>query len=121
LDQAKAPEWHAAMVAANINIFAMSYEEFVSYFKRLENIEKIRRTNGPSPMLHVDNKKSVTSSIGTGKSNKSSKQWCHFCDKNSHNMADCRAIAKAKQQKKAPYEAKAVPGEKVFGSSFQRS
>jgi hypothetical protein len=32
-DQAKAPEWHAAMVAANINIFSMSYEESVSYFK----------------------------------------------------------------------------------------
>jgi hypothetical protein len=30
LDQAKAPEWHAAMVAANIDIFAMSNEESVS-------------------------------------------------------------------------------------------
>jgi hypothetical protein len=88
LDQAKAPEWHAAMVAANIDIFAMSYEESVSYFKRLENLNKIRRTNGLSPTKHVDNKKSVTSSVGVGKSNKSSKQWCHFCDKNSHNTAD---------------------------------
>jgi hypothetical protein len=36
LDQAKAvsPEWHEAMVNANIDIFEMSYEEFVSYFKR---------------------------------------------------------------------------------------
>jgi hypothetical protein len=25
--------------------------------------------------------------------------WCHYCDKNNHNMADCRAIAKFKQQK----------------------
>jgi hypothetical protein len=31
--QAKATEWHAAMVAANIDIFSMSYEESVSYFK----------------------------------------------------------------------------------------
>ena len=35
LDQDKAPEWHEAMVAANIDIFEMSYEESVSYFKRL--------------------------------------------------------------------------------------
>jgi hypothetical protein len=34
LDQAKAPEWHEAMVNANIDIFEMSYEESVFYFKR---------------------------------------------------------------------------------------
>jgi hypothetical protein len=59
LDQAKAwnPEWHEAMVNANIDIFEMSYEESVSYFKILENLEKIRRTNGPNPSsLPVDNK-----------------------------------------------------------------
>jgi prephenate dehydrogenase len=35
LDQAKAmdPEWHDAMVAATIDIFEMTYEESVSYFK----------------------------------------------------------------------------------------
>jgi hypothetical protein len=49
LDQAKAPEWHEAMVNANIDIFEMSYEESVSYFKRLQNLEKIRRTNSPYP------------------------------------------------------------------------
>ena len=49
LDQAKAPEWHEAMVAANIDIFEMSYEESVSYFKYLENLEKIRCTNGQLP------------------------------------------------------------------------
>jgi hypothetical protein len=50
-DQAKAmePERHEAMVNANIDIFEMSYEESVSYFKGLENLEKIRRTNGPNP------------------------------------------------------------------------
>ena len=79
LDQAKAPEWHEAMVAANIDIFEMSYEESVSYFKRLENLEKIRRTNGPAPTLPVDNKKHVTSSVGKAK--KSSNQWCHYCEK----------------------------------------
>jgi hypothetical protein len=58
LDQAKAPEWHEAMVNANIYIFEMLYEVSVSYFKRLENLEKIRCTNGPNPSsLPVYNKK----------------------------------------------------------------
>jgi hypothetical protein len=50
LDQAKAcnPEWHETMVTANIDTFEMSYEESVSYFKSLEKLEKIRRTNGPN-------------------------------------------------------------------------
>jgi hypothetical protein len=48
LDQAKAvdPEWYEAMINAKIDIFEMSYEESVFYFKSLENLEKIRRTNG---------------------------------------------------------------------------
>jgi hypothetical protein len=33
--------------------------------------------------------------------------WCHYCDKNNHNTADCSAIAKFKQQKRAYIEAKA--------------
>jgi hypothetical protein len=35
LDQAKPrdPAWHEAMVNANIDIFELSYEESVSYFK----------------------------------------------------------------------------------------
>jgi hypothetical protein len=37
------------MVNANIDIFEMTHEESVSYFKRLENLEKIRCTNGPNP------------------------------------------------------------------------
>jgi hypothetical protein len=60
LDQVKAwdPEWHEAMVNANIDILEMSYEESVSYFKHLENLEKIRRTNGPNPsFLPEDYKK----------------------------------------------------------------
>jgi hypothetical protein len=51
LDQAKAwdPEWHEELLNANVDIFEMTYEESVSYFKRLENLEKIRLTNGPNP------------------------------------------------------------------------
>jgi hypothetical protein len=32
--------------------------------------------------------------------------WCNYCDKNNHNTADCREIAKFKQHKKACFEAK---------------
>jgi hypothetical protein len=38
--------------------------------------------------------------------------WCHYCDKNNHNTADCRAIAKFKKQNKGCFEAKAGPGKK---------
>jgi hypothetical protein len=121
LDQAKAPECHGAMVNANINIFEMSYEESVSYLKRLENLEKIRHTNSPNPSsLPVDNKSSVTSSVGKPKNHKGSNMRCHFCDKNNHNTADCRAIAKFKQQKKdkACFEAKARPRKKSLAFLF---
>jgi hypothetical protein len=65
LDLAKAldPEWHEAMVNANIYIFEMFCEESVSHFKRLEKLEKIRCTNGPNPSsIPGDNKKYVTNS-----------------------------------------------------------
>jgi hypothetical protein len=123
-DQGKAvvPDWHEAMVNANIDIFEMSYEESVSYFKRLENLEKIRHTNGPNPFsLSLDNMKrfSVTSSVGkSSKNHKGSNMWCHYCDKNNHNTADCRAIAKIKQQKKARFESKAGPGKKSLAFIF---
>jgi hypothetical protein len=38
--------------------------------------------------------------------------WCHYCDKNNHNTADCRAIAKFKQKIKACFEEKAGTVEK---------
>ena len=117
LDQAKAPEWHEAMVAANIDTFETSYEESVSYFKCLKNLEKFRRINGPTPTLPIDNEKHVTSSVG--KYRKSSNLWCHYYDKNNHNTADCQAIAKAKPQKKAHFEAKAVPGKKSLAFLFE--
>jgi DNA repair protein RadC len=57
LDQTKVPECHEVMVDANIDIFEVSYEESVSYFKRLENLEKSRHTNSPNPAsLPVHNK-----------------------------------------------------------------
>jgi hypothetical protein len=40
--------------------------------------------------------------------------WCHYCDKNNHKTADCRAITKIKQQKKAHFEAKSEPGKKLL-------
>jgi hypothetical protein len=97
----------------------LSYEESVSYFKRLEILEKIRHTNGLNPSsLPVDNKKSVTSSVG--KSSKNYKGSNMYCDKNNHSTADCRAIAKSKQKKnnKACFEAKAGPRKKDLWPSF---
>jgi hypothetical protein len=46
--------------------------------------------------------------------------WCHYCDKNNHNTADCRAIAKFTQQEnnKACFEAKAGPGKKSLAFLF---
>jgi hypothetical protein len=58
------------MVNANNDIFEMSYEESVSYFKRLDTLDKIRRTNGPSPTsLAIDNQKSIISSLGKSSKN----------------------------------------------------
>jgi hypothetical protein len=90
-------------VNANIEIFEMSNEESVSYFKRLENLENIRRANGPRPAsLTEDNKKSVISSVGKSSNNhKRYNMWCHYCDNNNHKMADYRIISKFKKQKKA--------------------
>jgi hypothetical protein len=51
------PVWYEAMVDSNIEIFEISHEKSVSYFKSLENLGKIRRTNGPGPAkLPVDTK-----------------------------------------------------------------
>jgi hypothetical protein len=89
------------MVNAIIDIFEMSHEESVSYFKRLENVEKIRRTKGPNPSsLPVYHKKTapVTTSVGkTSKNLKGSNMCCHYCYKNNHNKDDFRATAKFKQ------------------------
>jgi hypothetical protein len=99
----------------------MTYEESVSYVKRLENMEKIRRINSPNPSsLPVDDKKSVTSSVGkSSKNHKRSHMWCRYCDKNKHNTADCRVIAKFKRQKKAYFEAKAGPRKKSLVFLFE--
>jgi hypothetical protein len=91
------PEQHESLLNASIDMFEMSYEESVSYFKCLENLENIRYTNGPNPpSLPVDNKKtdSVTSSVGKSSNNhKESTMWCHYCDKNNHNKAYCRSTS----------------------------
>jgi hypothetical protein len=42
LDQSKAPEWHEAIVEANIDIFEMSNEESLSYFTLLRELEEDR-------------------------------------------------------------------------------
>jgi hypothetical protein len=71
------------MVNANIDIFEMSYDESVSYFKLLENLEKIRRTNSPGPAtVPVYDQKSVSVSSSVAKSSKNPKVsniYCHYC------------------------------------------
>jgi hypothetical protein len=80
------------MVSANIDIFEMSYEESVTYFKQLEKLEKIRRKNSPNPSsLPVVDKKSATSSESKpSKNHKGSNMWCHYCDNNNHNKAEIK-------------------------------
>jgi hypothetical protein len=99
------------------------HEKPFSYFKRWENLEKIRCTNGPNHRsLPVDNEKSVTSSVGKSSKNpKASNMWCHYCDKNNHNTADFRVIAEFKQQKnnKACFEVKARPEKKSLAFLFE--
>jgi hypothetical protein len=45
--------------------------------------------------------------------------WCHYCDKNNHFTAGCRAIAKFKQHKKARFEAKAGTKKKSLAFLFE--
>jgi hypothetical protein len=45
--------------------------------------------------------------------------WCHYCDKNNHNTADCKSIAKLKQLKKAHFEAKAGRAKKSLAFLFE--
>jgi hypothetical protein len=77
------PGWHEAMVNANIDIFEITYEESVSYFKRLENLEKIRRTNTPNHSSQpIDNKKYVIRSVRKSLTNSNAtSMWCHYYEK----------------------------------------
>jgi MarR-like DNA-binding transcriptional regulator SgrR of sgrS sRNA len=53
------------------------------------------------------------------KNHEGSNMWCHYCNKNNHNIADCRAIDKFQQQKKARFEAKAGTGKKSLAFLFK--
>jgi hypothetical protein len=44
--------------------------------------------------------------------------WCHYCDKNNHNTADFRAIAKFKQQKRPTLKPKLDPERSLWSSCF---
>jgi hypothetical protein len=108
------------MVNPNIDIFEMSYEESLSYFKRLKSLEKIRCINGPNPSsLPLDNMKYATSSVGKSKNHKASNMWCHYCDKNNHNTADCKTFDKFKQQKITHFIAKYGPRKKSLTFLFE--
>jgi hypothetical protein len=91
----------------------MPYEESVFYFKRLENLEKIRRTNGPNPSsLPVDNNKTVSVTISVDKppkNYKGSNMWCHYCDKSNHNTADCKQSTNLSSRNRLALKAKLDP------------
>jgi hypothetical protein len=116
LDQAKPPNWHEAMIPANIDIFVMAYNSAISYFICLGNLGKSCRANGPAPSVAVAKNTSLTSSVGISNVRKkqNTKMWCHYCDKNNHNTAECPEIAKAKQHKKVQHETKAIQGKKAL-------
>jgi hypothetical protein len=97
------------MISANIDILQMDYEAAISYFIQLENLDNIKRTNGHGPTVAVDKYSSVTSRVdmAVGKKNQRTQMWCHSCGKSIHNMAYCKLIMRAKQHKKAQFEAKA--------------
>jgi hypothetical protein len=112
LDQAKArfPEWHEPMVYANIDILKMYYEESLSYFKHFENLEKIRRTNGPNPsLLPVDDKKtvSVTSSVGKSKYYKVPTYGVTIVTRTTTTRLTAEQVPNLNNRKKACFEAKA--------------
>jgi hypothetical protein len=68
--------WHEAMISSNIDIFELSHEECVPYFNPLENLEKIRRTNGPGPATLPVNMKSFPLISSAGKSSNNLKVSC---------------------------------------------
>jgi hypothetical protein len=54
-----APDWKEMMVNASTNIFKFVNEESVTYFKRFENLKKLRFTIGLS-FTNTKNKKPCT-------------------------------------------------------------
>jgi hypothetical protein len=122
-DQAKAPEWHEAMVNTNIDILKclMKNQLFISGVWRTW-----RRSSAPTVWILLYYQqvikicKSAINSVGKySKNHKGSNMFCHYCDKNKHNTADCRAIFKFKQQKKYCFEAKDGPGKMSLAFPFE--
>jgi hypothetical protein len=100
LDQGKSwdPEWQKAMVDTNIDMTILKY--------------LVKNLLSPC--------KSVISVVcKCSKNPKASNMRCHYFDKNSHNTADFRVIAKFKQQKKANLEAKSVPENNSLAFLFE--
>jgi hypothetical protein len=46
--------------------------------------------------------------------------WCHYCDKNNHNTADCRVIFEFKQQKKDFFKPKLDPERSLWPSCSKK-
>jgi hypothetical protein len=101
----------------------MDYEAAILYFICLEDLNRICRTNGPAPTVAIDNNSSLTSSVGISDIRKKQKTkiWSHYCDKKSHNTADCREIAKAQQHIKAQHGSKGFWEKRLYPFFLRRS
>jgi hypothetical protein len=47
--------------------------------------------------------------------------WRHYCDKNKHNTADCRAIDKFKEQKRLDLKTNQEPERSLWPSFLKKS
>jgi hypothetical protein len=61
------------MISANIDIFQMDYEAAIFYFIRLDNLDKIKHTNGHGPTVAVDSNVPVTRRVGVAVGKKKQK------------------------------------------------
>jgi hypothetical protein len=99
--------------------------QFVYYFKRSENLENIRYTNGQSLVtlpVYIEKRVSVSISVcKSSKDPKSSKIWCHYCNKNKQNAADCRTIVEIKQQKTLSLKPYLYPERSLWSSFWKKS
>jgi hypothetical protein len=103
LNQAKPPNWHEAMLSANIDIL-----------KWITNRQFHILDNGPAPTIAVDYNTSITSCVGVGvgvgvnRGKQKTIMWRHCCDKTNHKMAKCQDIPKVKQHKRP------ITGQRLF-------
>ena len=101
----------------------MDYEAAISYFIRLENLDKICRTNGPAPTVAVDNNTSFTSSVGNSNARKKqkTKMWCHYCDKTTTTRLIAEKLQRPNSTKRPSMGPRLFQGKRPYPFSLRRS